>query len=392
MIILDSTSHTLRCVTSTAGILDYYNSYADITTSAFTPAESMGSISSATTTTAVSAPGASTQRQLKYAAYTNRGNTTMTFYFAVWDGSNARAITPTVSLLPGESYQYNDGHGWREFDSSGREKSNNVIQNGVNGFAASLHKVGTAPEAAGNWYCWSKDSGFPGAWSVGTSGVAGRATDGTTSTDAGCLVIANPSTGSNYLAQMNIATSVVCNFQLFDVVWVNNGLTVTTTTAQTVNSVAFPARDANGSSNGVGFQVGILVTTATTNVGAITNTTLTYTNQDNTGSRTATMATFPATANIGTFMPFQLQAGDTGIRSIQSVTLGTSYGGGAISLIVYRVISGQPCVIANAGTPDGIPANIPGVKLYNGVCALPFGLMTSTTATNVAGTFQIMER
>lgn len=191
---------------------------------------------------------------------------------------------------------------------------------------------------------------------------------------------------------MNIATSVVFNFQFFDVFWVNNVLTVTTTTAQTVNSVAFPARDANGSSNGVGFQVGILVTTATTNVGAITNTTLTYTNQDNTGSRTATMATFPATANIGTFMPFQLQAGDTGIRSIQSVTLGTSYGGGAISLIVYRVISGQPCVIANAGTPDGIPANIPGVKLYNGVCALPFGLMTSTTATNVAGTFQIMER
>jgi hypothetical protein len=50
------------------------------------------------------------------------------------------------------------------------------------------------------------------------------------------------------------------------------------------------------------------------------------------------MASFPATAVAGTLVPFQLATGDRGVQSVQSVTLGTSYVAGAISLVLFRII------------------------------------------------------
>ena len=158
-------------------------------------------------------------------------------------------------------------------------------------------------------------------WAWGTPGVNGRNTDGTNSADFGCIPIANPSTGGNYLTELQMASSVNHTHLFFDVLWVNTGIVVTTTTAQTINSVAWPARDLNGTTNGAGVQIGILVTTATTNGSAITNCTMSYTNQDGTAGHTATMASFPATAVVGSVVWFQLHAGDTGVRSIQSITL-----------------------------------------------------------------------
>ena len=52
-------------------------------------------------------------------------------------------------------------------------------------------------------------------------------------------------------------------------------------------------------------------------------------------------------------MPFQLQAGDDGIRSIQTLTLGTSYGGGTIHLVAYRVLAG-PLAIMTANGSDSL--------------------------------------
>lgn len=393
MIILDSTSDILELLSTAAVSTDYYISYVDITTTAYTPGVSDGNISTATTTTILAAPASSTQRQVKYISITNRSTTTAQGVTVKYDVSGTeRYLTPSVTLGAGETYQYTNEGGWQVLDRNGRVKTNANELDGYNGRSAYLYKVGTAPEAAATWYCWAKDSGTPGAWAPGTPGVAGRTTDGTTSTDAGCLLIANPSTGANYLVQSSVAASVAHFFNLFDVLWVNSGLVVTTTTAQTVNSVTFPARDVNGSTNGEGVFVGILVTTATTNVGAVTNTTMSYTNSDGTAGHTATIASFPATAVIGTFVPFQLQAGDRGVRSIQSVTLGTSYAAGAISIIAYRPLDSQPMLVANTGTPDSIPTMNPGIRLYNGTCALPFGLMNATTATTVTGNFKIMER
>ena len=390
MIVLDGNTESLEIQTSAAVSLDWSACWNRLAGAAYEQADAAdGNISSATTTSVI--PGvASKQIQIKEVSVYNRGATANTVTVKK-DVSGVDRFLFSASLLGGESIQYVDGQGFRVLDRGGRVKEAATQDTGYTGNALAFYKVGTAPEAAGQWYSWAKDSGNPGAWAPGTPGLAGRATDGTLTADNGCLLISNPASGANYLTALEGVASVACRPNLFDVLWVNSGAVVTTTTAQTVNSVAFPARDIGGTVNGEGCWVGILVTTATTNAGAITNTTLSYTNSAGTAGRTATVASYPATAVIGTVVWFQLAAGDTGVQSIQSVTLGTSYGGGAISLILARPLATFAVPVANIGAPT-VPAQNPGVRLYDGTCALPIGLMTATTATTLTAVATVMER
>lgn len=391
-ITLDATNDSIEFVTGAAVSLDYVASWVDEDGTAFTPGDSQGNVATATTTTVVAAPASATRRGLKHLCLTNRGTAAQTVAVYKRAVSTQYALFPGITLAAGESLQFCDGAGWAVFDSAGRTKRAPTETTGYSGRAVSFHKVGTAAEAAGQWYCHAKDTGSPGAWAPGTPGLAGRATDGTAAADAGCLPWQNPASGGMYLTQHWRVSSVAHTHLLMDCLWVNSGVVVTTTTAQTINSVAWPARDLYGSTNGDGVMVGILVTTATTNAGAITNTTLSYTNQAGTAGRTATMASFPATAVAGTVVWFQLQAGDTGVRSIQSVTLGTSYAGGAVSLIAVRWVSVAPCVAANvASAGDRLPDN-PGTRLWNNSCLLLAYLASATTATTTAGLITLMER
>ena len=253
-------------------------------------------------------------------------------------------------------------------------------------------KVGTTTEATGVMHSLFGATGTPSAWTPATPGLSGAVLSGTT--DTGCLKFPNATTGSNYLTNV-LATATVANtFFLADHLWYNTGLVVTTTTAQTINSIAFPARDDTGTVDGKGVMVGILVRTATTNASAITNTTMSYTNQNGTSGRTATISSFPATAVAGTLVFFQLQAGDSGVQSIQTVTLGTSYGGGVISLTAVRIVAGCPVMIANAGGQIQTAQGVPGinVRLYDDVFLMPIYLPTVTTANTVFGVINVEEK
>lgn len=389
---LITTSEILKLTTSTAVSVDYQISYVDITTSAFTPATTQANIAAATTTTVLSAPLASTQRQLKYFSVVNKGTSSNTVTVLKNNGATDFAVTQPIVLNASEMLVYTDGQGWQVLDVAGRVKTSSSDVISLGGYSMNFLKVGTAPEAAGIMYSYSKDSGFPGAFAVGTPGVAGRITDGTSATDAGCLPYKNAATGTNYLSRLEATSTVVNFFQLFDYLWVNSGLVVTTTTAQTVNSITLPARDLDGTTNGLGLNFGILVTTATTNAGAITTITASYTNSDNTSGKTATIASFPATAVIGSFIPFQLAAGDKGVRSIQSITLGTTLTAGAISLVIYRVLDARAISLVNSGSMScGCTPNT-GVKLYNGTCMIPTIVASGTGAVTSTGSVTIIEK
>lgn len=391
MIVLNDPSKKLEVSTLAAVSLDFEASYADITSTTFVAGDSNGNVATATTTDVVAAPAASTQRQVKYLGFRNRGTATQTVTVKLDISGTERYLTPDVALLPGECLYYVDGQGWFTVDAACRRKEAVRDAQGLTGQSFEYYKIGTAPEAIGAYYAWGKDTGKPGAWAPGTPGLAGRATDGTLAADAGCLPIPNPASGANYLVGHTDCRSVAGMTSLHDVLWVNSGIVVTTTTAQTVNSVAFPARDQNGSTNGEGVYVGVLVVTATTNAAAIANMTLSYTNSDGTAGRTATIASFPATAVIGTVVWFQLAAGDKGVRSIQTVTLGTSLVAGAVSLIAARKLSDVAGPIINVGGKAPIDPNT-GVRLYNGTCALLIGLMSATTATTIAGSAVVAVR
>jgi len=241
-------------------------------------------------------------------------------------------------------------------------------------------KVGGTMEAAGVHYSPFYVTGRPGAAVAPSPGLAGAAL----TTYSGQIPWSNPVSGNSYLARFSASASVAGTLILYDRLWHNSGITVTTTTGQTINSATLPARDRNGSTDGVGVMVGIEVSTATTNASPVTNTTLTYTDDAGTGSKTATISSFPATSVAGTFVPFQLAAGDTGVRSIQTLTLGTSYGAGAIHLVAYRVLARVDLPIANVGAAiNSISGGF--VRLYNNTVPSLLWLPTATTATTISG-------
>lgn len=220
------------------------------------------------------------------------------------------------------------------------------------------YKAGFTGIAAGQFHSSVYLAGRPGAMTAPSSGLAGAAV---TSSRAGMLPLTAAVTGSNiYLAGMDACQAAnVGAVLLVDRLWDNSGIAITTTTGQTVNSATWPARDTSGATSGAGVLVGLEVS-ATLGNGAVSNTTLTYTNSAGTGSRTGTIASFPAASTTGTFVPFNLAAGDVGVRSIQTLTLGTTYVSGTMHLVAYRVLAVIPTPTANiASSQDFLQLGMP---------------------------------
>ena len=235
-------------------------------------------------------------------------------------------------------------------------------------------KVGSVAEAVGVFHSHFYSAGRPGAAAAPSPGVAGEAL---TAYD-GQIPFVNPGSGNTYLARLAMAATTVCSVILADRLWQNSGIILTTTGTQGWTPVAIPARDRDGGTDGEGVMAGIEVSSATGNGGNITNTTISYTNQAGTAGRTGTVANFPATAVAGFFVPIALQAGDTGIRSIESIALGTSYVSGAIHLVLYRPLARLSLPVANVGSElDALTGGF--VRCYDNT--VPFLLQGTSLAT-----------
>jgi len=225
-------------------------------------------------------------------------------------------------------------------------------------------------------------AGIPGAAAVSADGVAGASL----TTLAGQIPFNNPAAGYNYLARSVFGVNATGQLVLYDRLWHNSGLSVTSTSAQTINSVAFPARDDNGATAGVG--VSLFVEIAATMGAASPAISVSYTNSDGTAGRTATNIIPVVSASAkGDLYQIGLQAGDVGVSSIQSLTLSESWLSGTITLVAGRVISRFP--INSATVPvekDAVSGAFP--KLHNN--SVPFmywqdGNVASTTAVSICG-------
>ena len=132
MILLKATTETLEITTSSVADIDYSISYADITATTFLPSTSEGKITTATTTTALTAPAASTQRQIKLISITNRHASTTNTILVKKDISGIEYyLTPVATLLAGETMQYVDGQGWIFYASNGSIKGTTLNAAGV---------------------------------------------------------------------------------------------------------------------------------------------------------------------------------------------------------------------------------------------------------------------
>ncbi len=177
-------------------------------------------------------------------------------------------------------------------------------------------------------------AGLPGQGVAPSSGLAGDVpTDATT----GSFPFTNPTSGDLYLARMHVRDSFAGHsyqyLTVYDRLWHNSGIGVTTLTAQTVNSVALTRPNSNGDTAELWWEV-----YATMGSGTPTWT-ASYTNSAGTSGRTATSSVMATTNPVGRTGPFNLDSGDTGVRSVQSVTISATHTSGTQGLVIRRPVT-----------------------------------------------------
>src|SRR5688572_30225176 len=122
MLLLTSTSDLVRVVTDASADIEVHASWVDNASGTITPGRTnTASITTATTTTVVGSPGASTQRNVKHLSLTNNhGSTSCNVSVEHTDGTNAVELR-AVTLLPGENLTLDNNGNWRHYDSQGGE-------------------------------------------------------------------------------------------------------------------------------------------------------------------------------------------------------------------------------------------------------------------------------
>lgn len=117
--ILKATTETIKVITSTGADVDYVVSYADLTTEA-NDSTSFGKITTATTTTILAAPAASTQRMVLTLSLVNIEASTdenVTIYI---DNSGTTYRVFKGDILRGEQLLYVKGEGWKRYNVEGK--------------------------------------------------------------------------------------------------------------------------------------------------------------------------------------------------------------------------------------------------------------------------------
>lgn len=217
--------------------------------------------------------------------------------------------------------------------------------------------VATLTTVAGRWY---------DLWTVTPPvGVAPTTAVAPTRTTAGALGQENPAGGSQKsLIGARFSALNPGNYLMIDRVSHSGGLSGTVTTPQTTN---LPTAALTRYTDGVGVMLGLTIysqvgTTATT-------VTASYTNQAGTSGRTTAAVVFGSTGfrEAGRMILLPLQAGDTGVRAVASVTvLATTGTAGNFGVTLFKPVY-HICVHDGSGvlpaggylsgsTGGGIPA------------------------------------
>lgn len=238
------------------------------------------------------------------------------------------------------------------------------------------------------WYL----GGSPSAGSMDSTTSGGVALSSSSALVAGQIPRTDPVSGNAYLGRLSASAGQAGVLLLCDRLWHGSMVvggavfSVTSTTAQSFTSVpAWPARDNSGTANGDGVLIGMEVYSAT---GAGTPTvTMGYTNQAGVASRSATnLDAVVASSAVGAFYRLGLQSGDTGVRSIQSMTLSATMTSGNVGFVAYRVLAALEVSASNVGNSiDALTSGFP--QMFNGTVPFLLFIPSATTATSIAGTY-----
>jgi hypothetical protein len=150
MLFLTATTDKFQLVTSAAVNTDVHVSYADHTSTTFTPGRQNTAITTAATTDVLAAPGASTQRQVKAVTIRNKGSTSQTVTF-VFNQNGTSYEIHKATLRPDDMLQYVDGAGWMQIPFSIFPLSNESTANQGPGFATDTYITGSSLVIPSGW-------------------------------------------------------------------------------------------------------------------------------------------------------------------------------------------------------------------------------------------------
>lgn len=256
----------------------------------------------------------------------------------------------------------------------------------------------TTAHTAGLWYSLFRGGGNPPADTILGTGtnLAFQALADATTNATGIPHGGNVGGGTgfkvllNAAAQTAAATTAPCVLMLVDLLGFYPVTSVTTTGNQTLNNTVTLPRYTDGA----GVQAFI---TPSTVMGAATpNISIGYTNSASTAGR-ATPTTLPigntaaavtsvvySGTGAGKFGPFiPLQAGDAGIKSVQTINLSVSYVSGVLNLVLCKPLMTLPITTLGVTAERDLVnqfASMP--KVYDGACLA--WLMLAGAATPVA--------
>lgn len=235
---------------------------------------------------------------------------------------------------------------------------------------------------------WSL-AGAPGAGSFDTT-LNGVVLSSSSALVNGQIPHYDPASVNAYLARLSARATQPGTLMLLDRLWHNGGYTITSTSAQNSTTPTWPSRcptsgiDDTPTTTGLGVMLALEISAA---AGAAAPTiTVGYTNQAGTASRTGVNVL--ATANspaIGATYFIGLQSGDTGVRSVQSLTLSASWVSGTMNLVAYRLLAELEVLGLTPAAIDAITGCLP--RLYNGTVPWLVFVPSTTTATNVSGSY-----
>lgn len=204
------------------------------------------------------------------------------------------------------------------------------------------------------------------------AGQPGAGTLAGTSTSAGVEVVAdtngtprispfNTAPGTKgYLSRVTYSNSVIGNLQLYDLIFKAGAYAftaaTTTLTGQPVISDRCPDYPGSGSDFGVGNEIWIEVSTAFV-TGTAWQVRVTYTNSAGVTGRSTiiSVAQNAAALTLGKMFQLALQAGDSGVQTIESVVVtngGTAMTAGAFNVLILRKLWEGRIPIANTVTTD----------------------------------------
>ena len=252
-----------------------------------------------------------------------------------------------------------------------------------------ISKAVTATLVAGRPASLWSLAGSPGAGSFDTT-LNGVVLSSSSSLVNGQIPHYDPASNNSYLGRFSGQATQAGMLLLLDRIWHNGGYTITSTSAQNSTTPTWPSRcptsgtDDTPSTNGQGVLLALEISAA---AGAAAPTiTVGYTNQAGTASRTGT--NILATANspaIGATYFIGLQAGDTGVRSVQSLTLSASWVSGTMNLVAFRILAALDLQALVPNAIDFLTGG--GPRLYNGVVPWLVFIPNTTTATLVTGSY-----